>query len=838
MTLPTNFSADSPIGRMWSELLAQARREGRDPAVLEQEADRGFDAFLPIFERQNHLNTRGTIEAGEVVEYAYSQPVFFRLLQKYGFPAPYEMDDQDSRTTPARRAVGDIVRKRKDELAKIPGMVPSSDAYRREFAKRIYEDLIPIISAWNKDCPVEEPAWKAYNDKCGACGEMGTLLYYAYSVAGLKPIFLGMNRGSSVASEMTVLVGGSEYGSAHLYVGVPLDHGKVVEADLALRRFDAPQPYGVQLTPRQAAEMFLLSQKGKVSSDADYESIIGTLARIAPETSVYSFLSLDRRYYRMNPPELESSISAILARFGSTDKNQYQAELMRARLASFQSRGYSPDKLFELMDRIAVNEPSLGCFLATDNAMMLLDGLDNQMQGITAPDQLRAFNMQHARAIQTIRNLLVKAIDWDTNYFYAFYQLGRLVNVYLTPEESVALMRELAGRHPDHPFIQMNLARALLQQMNHAGSAKEEEELLHEGSSVMHRLMASPASGDFMVSALAARYAMYNLKPQEALQHARRSFDSLQDLHPFAASACSDVFTAAMIAGDWQLSSRAIDRWKRISGASWSSQAADILSQPWHLYYRAGGRTRLQSGAVAARASRIAVLLDELVRNGLPKEKAEEIAARHAVIALSLSGGHPDASRDLLKCIRDPRAAHVLQASKFVAGAFVVPMMRHSQFNRSSIESGLRSVEAVERLLAPQDSSVLLDAYRVFADKGIELGREDVARESLHHVTLATGSDGTARFYEEVCRIRVTDAAPYAEKQKEALRSLAALRVLWEERASLDASHTQAAALCCDYAASLLNSSSDSAAARGARELAESFRKFNESTAVSSRAAM
>lgn len=829
MPRPTNFYPGSDVGRMWSDLLAQAKNMGRDIDALEQEVDCGFEAGLPVFGPPSRQNIKGTIEAEEVLEYAYSHSEFILLPQRYGFPAPAEMYDQDPNTEPARRAVADIVSRRQGELANVPGLDKFSDRYRRELARRIYDDMLVLTSKWESPCEKAEPAWKAFNDKCGVCSERSSILYYAYQLAGLKPIVIGTSRTTTNVSDMAMFVAGNKLGPGHEYVGIPLDSGKILTADLALQRFDANNPYSTVLSQRQHAIMFLAGRKNKTKSDDEYNSVIRQLTQIAPAASIFAFLALDNNYMhkKMTPAELESKISPILARYGSSDINLYYAQNLRDRNASFQNRSFDPKLQFDLLDRIGAAMPMYAGFEATDLAMTLLDGLDPLKKDVSTPEQFDALRKQKAYVINLIGVLLIKAINWDPTYSYAFYQLQRLCFNYLHLDESLALWQRLAASHPDHAYIQFQLANWFFSKRNSATTREGADSAYNEGMKIIQNLIGKLAPRDFMVRSLATLYLTDHFEPQKGLQRARETFALLPKTpHPFIMGAYANIFSAAINANDVQLKEQVLERWKRDAGPQWPSQVAHTLIERGGVYYTAGEVRAKSAADVSARITRMISFFDELDKNGLPKNDAEALAAVHAVFSIVRGRAQGKSVELFLSRIKDRNAPHVTNALKSVTGGFVVPIFKSAKLTEDKIQVALRVIEDVEALLAPQDKPLLLDVYRRISLSSADFQNENVARAALHHVTLADKAAGARWFYDEACRVRVTDSHPAAKRNQDGRRVLVALKVLFAEASVLDAKLLDAAITCCNYVAQILDSTADPVGARTARDLAAQFRRL------------
>lgn len=847
MTLPTNFAATSPVGRMWSELLAQAKKEGRDIDALERETDRGFDKGLPIFGLKLPQNISGTIEAEEALEYAYSQPAYFRILQKYGFPIPYEMDDQDPQTKIARTDIEAIVKNNKAKLAKT-GLVPSSDIYRRELAHLIYNDLFTKTSTWADDCAEEAPGWKAYTVGCGACTELSALLYYAYRAADLKPVFLGLSRTSPNLSELAMFATGTLPG--HEYVGVPLANGGVLGADLAMRRFDAkeeniepPAPnqsakdqYVVKMTPRQAAEMFLQNRRNDAKSDAEYNTIMGSLAQIAPATSTFAFMALYLRLGQMTVSELDQSLQGILGQYGSSDINLYRAQDARSRQAFLQGRHLDFGPQITQLNHIADPKPAgsgmpeHACFLATTLAVTLIDRLDASARTLSTPEQMQAFRTQKAAQINLITDLIEKAIKWEPTYYYAFVQLSRLSPKYLTPDESLQFLDRLAKNNPDHAFIQFRRADLLVAKAYQATKSEDRLATLNEGNAIARTLIGKTAPNDFMARALAAHYAEELYHPQEAVLQAREAFSHLPAQHPYVLIACRNILSIAINVGDMQLVRKIINRLKIESPSEWPSLVEQVLREKEVLFYFRN-KVPKQPAEISAVAARVASLLDELAKAGLPKNKVEELAAMHSIIALMTCHSQFNAADPLLNRISDKKAPHVVQAFKDAAQNFMVPFAEQAKLTGENIQRAAKTIDAVDALLAPQDRLLLADAYRKISLAAIEFGNEAIARSALHHVTALPGSAGASWFYDECCGVRVTDSDPAAARKKEAQRVLAALRVLWGERSVIDAALSQKAENSSDYVSKMLAAISDAPDARAAAELAKQFQSLRSITA-------
>lgn len=248
MPIKTAFPDDSVAGRLWAAIVVDYKSRNKSDAQLLRDVDRGFtvDSLIhPV-----HHNTKTVVESGEVVEFAYATSQYRHLLAGEKLPVPFVFTDFSNTTLYDDQLSYDI--DRFDQ--KLAGQVAQkfkkgSDNYRRELARRIYDDASKRFEA-NADCAIEATATEAARYHCGACTELSAQIFARLESVGLKPQFnFGYNWKPSM-DWLDILETSDQY-SAHAWVSIPLGKNGPIAVDTALMQFGASLFEGTTISPRE-----------------------------------------------------------------------------------------------------------------------------------------------------------------------------------------------------------------------------------------------------------------------------------------------------------------------------------------------------------------------------------------------------------------------------------------------------------------------------------------------------------------------------------------------------------------------------------------------------------
>ncbi|MFA5810956.1 MAG: hypothetical protein WC956_01330, partial [bacterium] len=191
-SLPTDFSPDSPVGELWSDIQTELHRENKDLSGIEASIDRGYDEYALVIATPNIVNKSGILEPQEVLRFAYSDQRFYSTIRRHHFPLPFASDESDSLSKGYRADLDRIIVQAKEGMPS--NLAIGSDSYRLELGQRIYLGLRKITDTFKDNCPLELDAWAAYDKKCGACSEKSSILYEAYERAKIGPVFLAQHQ--------------------------------------------------------------------------------------------------------------------------------------------------------------------------------------------------------------------------------------------------------------------------------------------------------------------------------------------------------------------------------------------------------------------------------------------------------------------------------------------------------------------------------------------------------------------------------------------------------------------------------------------------------------------
>lgn len=291
--IPTNFTPDSRVGKLWEDIKNHhADETDRKLVRLERSVNHGFIA--EPFTSNQFINDTTLIEAQEVFEHAYSHWACRKFLAKHGFPVHFAMDDfnpklwtDDQIRFQTSHGIRDVSRKFKNAH---PAWSAGSKEFCGGLAKKL-DEWAASAFRFNSHCESEYPDWMAVFEKCGKCTEKTDIAHYVYETAGLRPEFLIIN-GQRPARNWIEAAENNNPISGHVLIEIPHCSGRDIQIDWDGKLFDANLPGAMEVSPRNyelsvinnaAAYYSINGQVGKLLETID-------LARtIAPENFEWAF---------------------------------------------------------------------------------------------------------------------------------------------------------------------------------------------------------------------------------------------------------------------------------------------------------------------------------------------------------------------------------------------------------------------------------------------------------------------------------------------------------------------------------------------------------------------
>ncbi|MFA5812206.1 MAG: hypothetical protein WC956_07765 [bacterium] len=447
--LPTSFAPGSHVPELWEDIKKQWLSEyiGHPLSELEKRVDRGFTNFDLGF-LSGIINKFGTIEAQEVLEYAYARENCYHLLAKHGFPVPFAMNDYDPTTKKddeIRDKISAEVKNIQTKYEASKEAAPKgSDKYKEQLALLIRDGLKHYRKDAEGDCKTEMPDWKAIATKCGACTEFSAILYFAYRQAGLDPRFMNMTHTDGSITAMSLFFNNDETAS-HSLIGVPLSNGTYYYSDLAILHGGRQDFYSrsLEISPRQFVEGHLADLARKNTPVAAL-SAAKKLIDVAPEgvSNWVYYIEAKRVAHELPPQEFERIIAGMRSQFGNSPLATYaitlESEVYRD---GTNSLGSIVDALSRLEDD--KNYVKFGTALRTT----LTSGL-----------YYRSPAFPRANLLDIIR----QAAERDPYMYSALSLMNRITAEALDGRKIVEIYSNLHKLYPEHKMIRQLLGSSSL----------------------------------------------------------------------------------------------------------------------------------------------------------------------------------------------------------------------------------------------------------------------------------------------------------------------------------------------------------------------------------------
>jgi uncharacterized protein YqgQ len=466
MVMETSFFGSKRVEAFWQDLVQDHLHGGGERCDLERLVDIGYPTDS-LLHGTRHSNAKGVIEGAEVVEYAYSDSRYFRLLKKHGFPIQFAMNDFDDSTSVDNKWRATIVKRvgeiKSELLKEKASYLVGTDQYRRELGRRLFSYVRTFVGKWDGDCVEEQDDWQALEKGCGACTESSEILYFAYKYAGLNPQFLIQNDLRPTVDRIGFFqqIRGFE-NETHVLVGLPMSDGTILQADPLSGQYDFDFSYVHTVSPRQLAA--LVVENGITGREV--LSLRKLQLDVAPDEPMVCFNAMQvelaalHREGKDNVEVVSEMLEEMYERYGHTPLVDYYVASTLKNSASVNPERYPTDEVDRIylnrdaaLEKLCAADPKRGAYERYMLANVIVRALG---LGVAHASEVKLDN----RRCQYLLNMLIESVSLDPNNPRAVGLL-RLVIEKGAAEKNhdlksvVGIYEKLLDKHPQHSYLRL-----------------------------------------------------------------------------------------------------------------------------------------------------------------------------------------------------------------------------------------------------------------------------------------------------------------------------------------------------------------------------------------------
>ncbi|MFA5810978.1 MAG: hypothetical protein WC956_01440 [bacterium] len=739
-SMPVSSSADPEILRLWEEIKSGwlTNNLGKPLSILEKEIDTGFRGF-ERGQLSDLINTQGTIEPQEILEYAYAHDAYYGFLARHGFPVPFAMDDFDPTTTrdaELKETLAVEVRKLKSayDATEKANKSRGTDVYTIGLAEHIREGLRHYSDAAKKDCPTEMADWQALDKSCGACTEFSAILFFAYKHAGLDPRFMSMARTDPSISSMYLFLGDlAAYG--HQVIGIPLSGGRYFYSDLMTEANTSQglYRYAIELSPRQFATVHLFN-KTKDANPIELISITDKLKKLAPEVlSIWtSHVIAEIMTHSMLPEKFGADMADIQRRFGNTPAVEFETETL---IEAYNNNGKQDIfKMLKAMEKLDQKDPEGGLMLRVVMGGLLLSGSPG-------------LNKAH------LYDMIRPAVDRDP-LVYAGVGLLREISrfkFYSRCRDRVEMFSELSERFSDHNTIKLLLGEARM------SCWKEEQKnslkmpgpnLFISGISVMKELADRLEPEAFEPHyQLSENYYDANdlISTSTEFKKVLTLLEKESEAKIRNAKKYARILAIGCTIGDANDVQKICDKFQRFRTEEFPKLAVETLCNDASKIYSGQHGAKISVSELDKRSENIRTVIGSLSRANTERIEIDRLKLRHAVHLFVLSGGDAQLARRMSDGAR-------LDNDK-IAGYFadyvetdITPAVLAG--NRESFKLVERSLNYFNELLQEGQKKPLVPANVAVALLAYSVGEEEKGNSHLRAAFRIDAAEAKRIYYD------------------------------------------------------------------------------------------
>jgi|GEM_PF-2780493 len=732
MALPTDFTPESRVGKLWQKMIEYSEANGESRNSLENKVNRGYlTGYYP--DKPHRVNDLTRIESAEVLEFAYSDTNFYQLLVKHGFPVPFAMDDFDDKTTIDKKW-HDTITKAVDEIgAKLrgeAGMREGTDKFKRELAKRIYEYILSFHPREIEDCKPERVDWDSLENTCGYCSEVSSVLYFAYRHAGLNPVFLESLESEPTCANYFRLEGLPRNGGGHVFVGVPLGGKNMLEADVALRRFGEHDPFMRLQSERYFAGGHLMNlsldlKKGQVGE------LTSQILEILPDSTLSALSVLMAEMNTMDPLKMASSLSWFMGRFPDSPRRQFHIAELHYLHASAQHLKFAPD-IFSALKEFIKADPKGNSL----DVMMLgngtIDSLETAKASAKTDEERRAIDSQLTKAKLMFADAVEDSVRGNSRYLPVIKLLEEVEAVKRSLKDRVVFYRDLVKADPTNNifrYLHADACLRLLLEYNNTGQIDDIQAIRSEGMQEAKKLVELEPNLPklhYLLSVMA--YLVHD--DALALSAGKRSLDLCTDGFIADNTFLKHLIRVGIRNADNDLVNAAKERLHRDYHDKFAPHLHELLEQSENLLY-AGPDGRPYAGEdLDRRANIVQGLIQTLAEKGDEKSSLDSARFKQGAL-LSMSLGAPV---DIGKPFFDGIADHTSDAIQKQFEDLLSLTQKNVEtplFASNSPNMGLDRLRLIERYLVPGRKAQVIPSYLKFAAWAFDCDRPEVGSEAV-----------------------------------------------------------------------------------------------------------
>ena len=805
--MKTDFSKESMVGNLWKDM-KDTCSASEEIEALEAEVDNGYITGLTLQNSACVDSNNGTIEAAEVMEFAYDHPKYHHLLAKNGFPVPFAMNDFREGTLAddlwRKRVVGEV----DAAIAELgeKGISPFNAGYDLALTEKIFDRMKGIVASIEKDCRVEASDWEALENGCGACTEHSKIIYFALDYAGLDPEFLISFNAKPTLYAMATMTQYAGEGDSHALAGVTLAGGQKVYADLlgADEIYEAQSYplYAESVTPRQFAALHLMNMAQNGIDKKEIHRLDLIASEILPDEIRYSIRPFYYKLETLKEDELEEEIAKLRSKHGESDVNELIIAILRYDYATITGKDVEmrKEKTDELLGIVSGTEPRLAAFNyyweAEAIVTMGINKLEESLEKNLSETQRRSLERKIAKLKKEAYGLAKQSVMLNPLWFKSIQLLDKLAYEWLKNSRRVELYRQLIDAHPGHSHFRLQFgaasaecARAEMGASDPVNQCDNAAKIVDEGmahlKAIAYKLEPDLAEAHLLLGSLALitndqRLGIAEIEKSRALMGAIAE-DNV--------NALTANIVLGMYKGDMNMAKHSIDRLEKLVPERLPKLLWDLFNYQPANYYLDADRKTLGSDELEKRLEVVEMVIDRTEKAANDPNKADVLRAAQAIILLMANYGATEMPDRIFKNIKEPLHENVQATLENMLHNAV-----HAPFSKSNFENG-RFKEAIditkfmEEKLEPSRKGLTIPVYMTIADRAIDRGKAEYAEDALSRALEIDAQKAADLYFDQIC-VRHFSAyldkdAKKAEKAREFKLTWLAMEALWNVKEKL-----------------------------------------------------
>lgn len=469
--LETGTLEKDPVEEMWSCVEDEFVKGGGTKEALYKLANKGFVAEPHGYQR--FVDDPKVLERQEKLNFAYDDPKYYHCINKAGLPIQFAMNDYNEKTTfdektskRFKKEVDAIKQGLAKEVEKYP---EGSREYRREFAKRIYDQTVKNEKFYG-DCEIECNDYDSVNFKQGACTETSTVMYFKLKYAGLNPEYSYWHDIQPSLRWIELLPNLGE-AADHIFIGVPLSEKNdatssqnYIYIDLVNQLFDVEYKHAKKISERTFASMSSLNKFSDLVGQQRFkeaEDALKVAAMLTPE-DIHPFVQFGNLYIAQGRKDDLAFVTGYIEKVFK-EHPWCGPVLLRNKNSALDPSTIDEEKAKKLigqlddeLEKMAKKDPFMA---AQINYFMAKPAMYEFLKNVKAASE-RGGNIDPAfsKQLEYLGNNIVeayfKSLILDPNFIFAFRDLEMMLNLVSAHPVGIKVYEKLLEKHPKHtPFI-------------------------------------------------------------------------------------------------------------------------------------------------------------------------------------------------------------------------------------------------------------------------------------------------------------------------------------------------------------------------------------------------